>query len=192
MAITKNVEITLKQDNAMLDDKLFFYQNDSGINVRFSIKELKYEITRTYSMFSLENSSASMTIVDPDGVVIFNDTLTITNNMIVLAISPRLTSIIGEYTFQIHLHDNSRGKLTLPPCSWEIKPLIGTPSNNIGIVGNGNVGECVTGSETFVYDETNWQTGDVITAGRLNKIETKLDELDYGIDNFDAIVYEEI
>ena len=181
MAILKNIDITLKDDTAKMSEDLFFYQNDSGISVRFSLKELKVEITRIYSLMSLENSNASMTIVDPDGLVIQTGNLSIVNNMITLEVSPRLTSILGEYRFQIHLHDSKNGRLTLPPCSWQINELIGAnQSMQLGVTGVSSVGECYSGADILhnEYDETKWEIGDIITPGRLNKIEKRFTELD--------------
>ena len=42
MAISKNVEIKVRDDKATLSEKIFIYQNDKGIDLYFGITGLNY------------------------------------------------------------------------------------------------------------------------------------------------------
>lgn len=205
--ISRNINIIINKDVASMNDKLYFYQGDKGIDIHFAIKEFQYGVQNNTKSMSLDGSTAGILIVDPDDIIIFDDAIPVEGNTVVMPISEIVTDVPGTYRFQIHIYDSNGGRVTTPPLSWEIKPLIAiagetsqvaivdeaivgnditSPTENIsmldlgedaplGIVGDNPIAEENVTVTDYVY--TVWQPGEIITAGKLNNIETGLDTL---------------
>lgn len=195
--ITRDINIIINKDTASMDSKLYFYQGDTGVDIHFTIKEFKYGITNNVNTISLDDATAGILICDPDNVIILDSELPVIDNKIQLNVDTHLTDVLGQYKFQIHLYDKVGGRITIPPLTWEIKPLIGIAgaSGRAGVVDAAIVGVDFLGAEEVDLDP-NWISGEVITAGKLNRIETMLGNLDTKINNvedsYDNIIYVEL
>ena len=81
MAISKNLEIKINNDQATLSEKFYIYQYDKGIDLYIKINIAKLQIdSRSISMLSeLEGARAGVTILKPNGSVIGRTDLEISN-----------------------------------------------------------------------------------------------------------------
>ncbi|MBP3931744.1 MAG: hypothetical protein J6D47_19530 [Peptostreptococcaceae bacterium] len=130
MAISKNLEIKINNDQATLSEKFYIYQYDKGIDLYIKINIAKLQIdSRSISMLSeLEGARAGVTILKPNGSVIGRTDLEISNDLVKFTIDETLTDELDEvgiYKIQFHLYDGSNNRITIPPVQFEVKPLIG-------------------------------------------------------------------
>lgn len=191
MAIKRNVKVTIAEDQAKLGENLYVYKHDRGIDLVFDIQESKYEFYKRVqrNIVTDEMMRASITVVKPDGKAFRREMLPIEENKVVFRVEHEHTdnfSEIGIYTLQIHLHDLEGNRVTIPSLQLEVKRLIAdldcdNPASLTAKVNEAMVGiALVGGGELFTiengYVKTNWQSGDIITDTKLNKIETALEE----------------
>lgn len=124
--ISKNVVITINKEMSSMNDKLSFYQGDTGIDIHFTLKDFKYNVGDSLNSPTLDNATGGILVLDPEGAVVYDSGLSITDeNTVKLDIDSRFTDVIGQYKFQIHVFDSLGGRVTIPPLTWEVKPLIG-------------------------------------------------------------------
>ena len=182
---------TLKANglNATLTNKLKFYYGDR-LNLSFSINnKLISEINSEEVIDGLlpidsPNIEAKMLIENHEVVGTI-----IEDNNVVFMLEPEYQTI-GITKFQIviveHLEDGSKEILHTPPFPIEIAEPIGYYNDEQARVGYAIVGKsrvaqnvAVTAAIDYEYTMTVWETGDLITADRLNNIERALDSLLY-------------
>lgn len=130
MAISKNLEIKINNDQATLNEKFYIYQYDRGIDLYIKINISKLQIGgRSVSMLSeLEGARAGVTILKPNGTVIGKADLDVIGDSVKFTIDGTLTDEldeIGIYKIQFHLYDGSDNRITIPPVQFEVKSLIG-------------------------------------------------------------------
>ena len=130
MAISKNLEIKINNDQATLNEKFYIYQYDKGIDLYIKINLSKLQIVgNSISLLTeLNGGSAGVTILKPNGDVIGKSDLTITDNQLKFTIDATLTDDleeVGIYKMQFHLYDESGNRITIPPVEFEVKSLIG-------------------------------------------------------------------
>ena len=199
MSIVSLNKLEVNGFKAKVSNKLKFYKGDK-LNLSFSISNTliseinSKEVINGILPIDSDNIKAFMLIKDKEiaGTII-------KNNNIIFKFSPEHQEI-GINQFQIVItelqEDGSKEILHTPPFVIEIAEPIGTfeePEENIAKVDYAIVGKSVIGSDktTYIninsrYQMTVWETGDVITAAKLNNIEQallehaqKLDELLY-------------
>ena len=127
MAISKNVEIKVRDDKATLSEKIFIYQNDKGIDLYFGITGLNY----MFPQGGFKGVYATASLMKPDGSTTLINGLRFENEKIKFSITQEMTNElteVGTHTLQFHLHDdlNKTNRLTIPEISFEVKEqLIG-------------------------------------------------------------------
>ena len=195
MAISKDLVVTIKNDKAKPEDKMFIYRNDNNIDVYIEISNLGYTVSKSDKPFI---TSAKAFYKTPGGTVIqYPRLLEIVNGKkIKFSFTEEITPTmqeIGEYELQFQLFDNTGGRITVPPYYFYVKE----PMGQTGIDDNAIVGLAIVGDSflpmsdddeiLFVmedgYIKTTWVSGDLITANRLNNMEngihTAIEEINY-------------
>ena len=189
MIFTKR-KITITGDKASINKQIVLYRGDREIEVQFEIvyEVIKYRTSNTiedtnasFGQLVIQNNSTpipTVTDVSPtsEGAVIFKFTKEMIDEI----------SELGEYSFQIRLFDDTQtSRITTPIIENGIaikEPLSIYEGNSEG--GSAEVGVAFTGAarvqqeehlepfdEVGNYNETTWATGDIITSGKLNKLE---------------------
>ncbi len=134
MAISKNITITIKQTKASTSEKVFIYQGDFGVDFFFTLNQFNYEIKNEVSLTKNLTSEAyaGVTVLCPNGEIFVRDPFPITEEgYLKFTITKDLTddfNDIGEYKMQFHLfdgEDKNANRITIPPISFEVKPLFG-------------------------------------------------------------------
>ena len=201
MIFTKR-KITINGDKASMDKQIVLYRGDREVEVQFEIvyEVIKYRMSNTiedvnasFGQLVIQNNSApSPTVTDisptSEGVVIFKFTKEMIDEI----------NELGEYSFQIRLFDNTRtSRITTPIIEngIVIKEPLSIYEGDIG-VDTAEVGLALTGTarvqqeeylepfdETGNYNETTWSTGDIITSGKLNKLEDGITGVNRKIDS---------
>ena len=183
-------KITISGDKASIDKQIVLYRGDREIEIQFEIvyEVIKYRTSNTiedtnasFGQLVIQNNSTpipTVTDVSPtsEGAVIFKFTKEMIDEI----------SELGEYSFQIRLFDDTQAsRITTPIIENGIaikEPLSIYEGNSEG--GSAEVGVAFTGAarvqreehlepfdEAGNYNETTWATGDIITSGKLNKLE---------------------
>lgn len=135
MAITKDLEIKINNDQASFTEKFYLYQHDRGIELNIKLSLSKMQIGRKNTSLMTESSpvTCGATILKPNGVAIVRNNLSMLDNIVKFVIDKELTDDfdeIGIYSVQFHLYDEEDNRITIPPVTFEVKSLIGTVENN--------------------------------------------------------------
>ena len=185
MIFTKR-KITITGDKASMDKQIVLYRGDREVEVQFEIvyETIKYrktnaieDVNASFGQLVIQNDSVAIptvTDVSPtsEGVVIFK----FTKEMI-----DEITEL-GIYDFQIRLFDDTQtSRITTPAIenSIIIKEPLSMYEGDAAEVGVAVTGVAKIQEEEYLepfdeagnYNETTWATGDIITSGKLNKLE---------------------
>lgn len=128
----------------------------------------------------------------PNGELIGRGKTIIEDNIIIFRIDKDFTDNVDEigiYKIQFHIYDTLDNRITIPPISFEVKELLGIIDefdSKYGIVDNSYTDICNVlddGKEIDIflngkYIKTIWNTGDLISSSKLNKIEEAIEYLD--------------
>lgn len=189
--------IIINNNECKIDSPIILYRGDYNVEVRFTLISCPYKYSKKDSVNVIETTEASygqLVIKTPgDKAPIFSEVTATNNGTISFIIAVDMIDEInevGNYTFQIRLFDeNQQSRATIPEVinGIEIREPIAiedvTTSNEVE---EATVGYALTTGTTEtldVFDEhgnyikTHWGTGDKITAQKLNKMETGIDEV---------------
>ena len=211
--IFTNVSITVKEGKSTQDNDIYIYRGDRNIEVRFTI-ESPFRYTDISNL--IEDSDAyyaQLVIKKPNSEddFIYSSIEPTEYGVAKLMITAEMideTIEVGEYDYQIILYDESiNSRVTIPPIIGGIKLLEpislevekGGTYVNEARVGYAILPQSIEELETFdengKYNKTDWKDGDLITDGKLNKIEDALDKINASIisgggsDNVDLSAY---
>lgn len=188
--------ITVNQGNSKIDGSIVLYRGDREVEITFTILQQAFKFGKTDNLIKTANASYGQLIIDrPDDDYIFSDIsaceegkvkFIITQNMI-----DELTEV-GFYNIQVRLYDDDMSsRITIPPVENVIEvrePIASEDTEALrtdGKVDEGivNYAEAVASdpiADTDYFDDkgsyikTTWSGGDLITQGKLNKIEGAL------------------
>ena len=205
MAIIIERTITVKNDQATLDKPIYLYIEDGDIACLFTINE-KEKTARFGSINKTDNSIIDNNNIDYGQVRIYKpDPGSDSTSRLVLTekaevIDDKLHVVFsskniddfseaGVHKLQIHLYDNEDNRFTIPPVDLHVLMPIGCDNNAAGeaIVDYSLLDREGEKVPTFIegnYNKTVWQTGDIITKNKLNKIEDALYEINAADNNF--------
>lgn len=129
MAIIKDLEIKINNDQASFSENFYVYQFDRGIDLKIKVNLHKLQISSTVSFLSeIEGAFASAIILKPNGQIIGRNNLPVEDDCIMFSIDHTLTDEmdeVGMYKIQFHLYDSLNSRITLPPVQFEVKELLG-------------------------------------------------------------------
>jgi hypothetical protein len=184
--ISRDLTLTITDTNVSLDKNIILYRYDRGITLNITLKspdtyDLVNEITKARAIILRPNKKLSTTpitdIVDSVYVLYLDDTWT------------DHLGEVGTYQIQLQLYsDNPNDEcITIAPFSFEVKNPIGVPQDTAAYAGRAtasnysaidNKSDVPVGDlENGQYLKTEWIDGDLITSGKLNKVETAIDYL---------------
>ncbi len=202
MSISKELDIRVKDGVASLSENFYIYQDDGGIELRLKVNysKLGFRSSKRTLTFGTNSVFVGATVLKPNSEVIVREKVEIFDEIIRFNIDKSLTDDIDEigvYKIQFHLYDEEDNRITLPPVSFEVKELIArvgtdTDVTEDAIVDKSKVDYCKVvedSREIEIYSNgryvrTQWLSGDIITAQKLNKIETALETFDNRFANF--------
>lgn len=121
--ITKNVNIKITDDRAVLSEKIIMYQNDKGIDIYFTISGFNYKFNKD----NLTGVAVDGRLAKPSGEIITVNNMSISGtNKIKFTIDDTMTdelTEIGTHKLQISLYDDATktNRVTMPPITFEVK-----------------------------------------------------------------------
>lgn len=127
--ITKNINLTIQGEEAVLSQKIVLFRNDDGIRLQFKIQQTQYKFDKTpIDLVNVFNAqSSNILVVKPNKQYFTTELEDINNNIVTFVINKNMIDELeelGEYNLQIHLYDNSNNRLTLPPVKFLVKDTI--------------------------------------------------------------------
>ena len=188
--------ITVRKGESRIDEPIVVYRGDYELEVRFTILNSRFKFMSGTNMIESEKASyGQLAILTPYGGNIFSDIVRCNDGSVTFVLTAEMLNQIEEvglYSFQIRLMDyNKESRVSIPPIEFgiEVREPIASEDHdnsvNNAIVGYSiakvvdpkeeNVGD--TFDEDGNYNKTNWETGDRISEGKLNKIEDAIDKI---------------
>lgn len=200
MSITRNLDIKISNGEAKLSEEVYVYQKDRGVELKLKLNlfRINHRSAVRSSLFEASTLFAGATILKPNGQVISREKVEVIDNIITFTIDEDFTDQVDEigiYKIQFHLYDLENNRISIPPIQFEVKELLGhvneDDSFKFGIVGKSSADACLVSDdgkemEIFVdgkYIKTVWNSGDLITSVKLNKIEEAIEYLDNKLSN---------
>lgn len=188
MSISKKLVVTLKDDVATPSERIFIYKGDVGVDIIIELENFNYKIDSISEKNMINRIEAYFKT--PQGIVKqYNDEVDVINgDRIKFSFSKNVINdmqIIGQYELQFHLFDKENNRITIPSYYFYVKePLHNTSEEqeydsrvDYAIADYSKVKDDIVLFEVSEngYIKTNWQSGDLITSAKLNKIETQLE-----------------
>ena len=188
--------ITVRKGESRIDEPIVVYRGDYELEVRFTILNSRFKFMSGTNMIESEKASyGQLAILTPYGGNIFSDIVRCNDGSVTFVLTAEMLNQIEEvglYSFQIRLMDyNKESRVSIPPIEFgiEVREPIASEDHdnsvNNAIVGYSiakvvdpkeeNVGH--TFDEDGNYNKTQWETGDRISQGKLNKIEDAIHEV---------------
>ena len=184
MSISRTLMVTLNQDKANTEDKFYIYRDDVGVDIYVEISNLEYQFNKKKNGYR----KADVLFKTPSGDIYKVENLQIRESKIKFSFTQDIVDKmqeIGKYELQFQLYDNALNRLSLPPYKLEVKEPFEVPTEDeearveYSRVGYAHVAEDTI--DLFAiedgYIRTTWQTGDLITASRLNNLEEGVEYL---------------
>ena len=188
MSITKKLVVTLEDDVATPSERIFIYKGDVGVDIIIELENFNYKIDSISEKNMINRIEAYFKT--PQGIVKqYNDEVDVINgDRIKFSFSKNVINdmqIIGQYELQFHLFDKENNRITIPSYYFYVKePLHNTSEEqeydsrvDYAIADYSKVKDDIVLFEVSEngYIKTNWQSGDLITSAKLNKIEAQLE-----------------
>lgn len=188
--------ITVRKGESRIDEPIVVYRGDYELEVRFTILNSRFKFMSGTNMIESEKASyGQLAILTPYGGNIFSDIVRCNDGSVTFVLTAEMLNQIEEvglYSFQIRLMDYTKeSRVSIPPIEFgiEVREPIASEDHdnsvNNAIVGY-SIAKVVDGLNEYVpdtfddddnYNKTEWETGDRITEGKLNKIEDALDKI---------------
>ena len=210
--IRKYINLTVKEDTAILDQPIYLFQNDRNIDLVFTIKNLRYDIVRnvvqeenivessgaTYFRVKIlkpdqddkdKEFTSDLYLVNGENQVVFNinDTFIFDGKDEDGNLPSEENDKIGIYKLQIQLYDTALGRITIPEVEFAVlSPIFYDPETDGVIVDDSTVGDSVLGQPDEITGFYEWYKGQIVSAERLNAIQDKIKELQIEINNIDV------
>ena len=181
--IYTTVNVTIGDYQSTCDNTIVLYRGDKNVEIRFVLKGNKFTV--------LNSTYAQMIITRPSTTSVFSEIASIQNDTVILTISEGMIDElieVGCYDMQIRLYDESmESRVTIPPAekAIEVREPIAIDESFVdtAMVGYARAQTDSEDEEDKRFDEngnyikTYWEHGDIITAGKLNKVEDSLEAI---------------
>ena len=188
-------KITVNKGKSTIDRPAILYRGDYEVEIRFTIVDTDFKYINGNNNNATEKAShAQLAILGPDGTNVFSDISVCMGGQVAFVLTKEMIDElreVGLYSFQIRLFDYYReSRVTIPPVEYGIEvrePVASEDHTNA--VDNSMVGYSIAKTSvldepvgpTFdvngQYNKTDWETGDRISEGRLNKIEDAIGKI---------------
>ena len=188
-------QITVRKGISTIDEPVILYRGDFEVELRFIIMETKYRFKNGANLVDSEKAAhAQLALLAPDGTNVFTEVGKCENGAAIFVLTKEMIdelSEVGKYSFQIRLFDYYReSRISIPPVEFgiEVREPVASEDHDNG-VGDAIVGYSIaktsvldepvgpTFDDNGQYNKTDWETGDRISEGKLNKIEDAIDKI---------------
>lgn len=182
-----NFTIQIKNGKASLNKDIFLSKDDKDVVIYFKVEGFPYRFANS-TKDGIEGAiSSQVTLQKPSGETISLDKMLIDSNKIVLKITEDIVDEvieIGEYSFQVRLFDEDNSEISLPIIrnQFHVGATLEYSQDTENIINQSGVGYGHISLSDDVdifdndkkYNRTIWNDQDLITTGKMNKIENSL------------------
>ena len=196
--------VTIGDVESTIDKDIVLYRGDREVEVEFVLLGNKFEFTNAGNVIKSTNASHGQLVIDtPQGVKLFSEVTPCKEGSVIFVITAEMIDEleeVGLYSFQIRLFDEEQfSRISIPPVNDGIEirsPLAAEDENNLSdtavvdkaVVQNRNEEVGPTFDDAGDYNKTQWVKGDVISSGRLNKLEDAIYTIDNNMDEITGYV----
>ena len=195
-------KITIRNGKSTINEPVILYRGDYEVSIKFTIMESKFRFKSGVNLVDSEKAShGQLAILTPYGDSVISEIVKCEDGTVTFTLTKEMIDQleeVGLYSFQIRLFDYYReSRISIPPVEFGIEvrePVASEDHNNI--VGDGIVGYATakcpiskisdglnedydgpTFDDDGQYNKTDWEMGDRISQGKLNKIEDAIDQI---------------
>ena len=189
-------QITVRKGKSSIDEPVIIYRGDFDVSVKFTIMETKFKFKNGINLAVSEKAThGQLAILAPYGGNVFSEIVKCEDGTVTFTLNKEMMDQleeVGLYSFQIRLFDYYReSRVSIQPVEFgiEVREPVASEDNdnevNNAMIGY-SIAKVVDGlnedvGDTFDangnYNKTDWETGDRISEGKLNKIEDALDKI---------------
>ena len=186
--IFKEYTVTVKGNEATINEPVYLYKYDRNVELRFNVGSVGYKYTKSDTDNIITQTGASYCQIrfineESQTRYLFDICPTVDGQAVLLVKGELIDEEveIGVYDFQIRLLDEDRNSIvSLPPIRYAIhieRPLFdeGDSTADLSAVETDTAAYTDTSLDTYnpdgTYNQTNWKSGDIITSAKLNKLE---------------------
>ena len=189
-------KITIRNGKSTINEPVVLYRGDYEVSIKFTIMESKFRFKSGANLVDSEKAShGQLAILAPYGGNVFSEIVKCEDGTVTFTLTKEMIDQleeVGLYSFQIRLFDYYReSRVSIPPVEFgiEVREPVASEDHdnsvNNAIVGY-SIAKVVDGLNEDVgptfdadgqYNKTDWETGDRISQGKLNKIEDAIDTI---------------
>ena len=182
--------VAVGDQESKIDSPIILYRGDREVEVEFTINGSKFTFTNGGNVIKSTNATHGQLVINtPTGENMFSEVTECHNGKVVFIITKEMIDElveVGFYSFQIRLFDESQvSRVTIPPVLKGIdirNPIAAEDETNVVDIGLVDYAVVVKDEfedlSTFLpdgnYNKTEWESKDVISGSKLNKIEDAL------------------
>ena len=182
--------VAVGDQESKIDSPIILYRGDREVEVEFTINGSKFTFTNGGNVIKSTNATHGQLVINtPTGENMFSEVTECHDGKVVFVITKEMIDElieVGFYSFQIRLFDESQvSRVTIPPVLKGIdirNPIAAEDETNVVDIGLVDYAVVVKDKfedlSTFLpdgnYNKTEWESKDVISGAKLNKIEDAL------------------
>ena len=182
--------VAVGDQESKIDSPIILYRGDREVEVEFTINGSKFTFTNGGNVIKSTNATHGQLVINtPTGENMFSEVTECHDGKVVFVITKEMIDElieVGFYSFQIRLFDESQiSRVTIPPVLKGIdirNPIAAEDETNVVDIGLVDYAVVVKDEfedlSTFLpdgnYNKTEWESKDVISGAKLNKIEDAL------------------
>ena len=206
--IHTNRTVAVGDQESKIDSPIILYRGDREVEVEFTINGSKFTFTNGGNVIKSTNATHGQLVINtPTGENMFSEVTECHDGKVVFIITKEMIdelTEVGLYDFQIRLFDDSQSsRVTIPPVLQGIdirNPIAAEDELNLVDFGRVNLAKLGGGEteslDTFLlsgeYNKTVWNTNDVISSVKLNKIEDALYTINETMEDSDLVLFNRI
>ena len=193
--------VAVGDQESKIDSPIILYRGDREVEVEFTINGSKFTFTNGGNVIKSTNATHGQLVINtPTGENMFSEVTECHDGKVVFVITKEMIDElieVGFYSFQIRLFDESQvSRVTIPPVLKGIdirNPIAAEDETNVVDIGLVDYAVVVKDEfedlSTFLpdgnYNKTEWESKDVISGAKLNKIEDALYNINYNMEATD-------
>ena len=182
--------VAVGDQESKIDSPIILYRGDREVEVEFTINGSKFTFTNGGNVIKSTNATHGQLVINtPTGENMFSEVTECHDGKVVFVITKEMIDElieVGFYSFQIRLFDESQvSRVTIPPVLKGIdirNPIAAEDETNVVDIGLVDYAVVIKDEfedlSTFLpdgnYNKTEWESKDVISGAKLNKIEDAL------------------
>ena len=185
--------VTVGKMESIINEPIVLYRGDREVEVEFLIVGSKFMFSNGGNVIKSTNATLGQLVVNtPTGENMFSEVTECHDGKVVFVITKEMIDElieIGFYSFQIRLFDDTQvSRVTIPPVHQGIdirNPIAAEDETDLvdiglvdySIVRKNDFENVATFLPNGDYNKTNWESNDVISVDRLNKVDDALYEI---------------